>query len=118
MARISTHVLDTARGVPAEGIEVSLCRLRGDERVVVASSVTNADGRTDVPLLAGDAVETGIYELTFHAGAYLARTSGRIAAAPPFLDEIVIRFGVGDATASYHVPLLLSPFGYSTYRGS
>jgi 5-hydroxyisourate hydrolase len=117
MARISTHVLDTARGMPARGIAVTLCRLRGDERLVVGHTVTNADGRTDAPLLSGDALPTGIYELTFQAGPYLA-DSGAALAAPPFLGDIVIRFGVADATASYHVPLLLSPYGYSTYRGS
>ena len=118
MARLSTHVLDTTRGVPAAGIAVSLCRLRGDERLLVATSITNTDGRTDTPLLSGETVEVGVYELTFHAGSYLARTSGALLPSPPFLDDIVIRFGVADAAANYHVPLLLSPFGYSTYRGS
>src|SRR3954471_12503098 len=117
MPRISTHVLDTTRGIPARGIAVSLCRLRGDERLVVGSAVTNADGRTDAPLLSGDEIPTAVYELTFHAGPYLA-DSGANVASPPFLGDIVIRFGVADATTSYHVPLLLSPYGYSTYRGS
>lgn len=117
MARISTHVLDTARGIPARGVAVSLHQLRGDERLAVASAVTNADGRTDAPLLTGDTIATGIYELTFHAGAYLAQ-AGATPTSPPFLGDIVIRFGIADETASYHVPLLLSPYGYSTYRGS
>ena len=117
MARVSTHVLDTARGIPARGIAVSLHRLHGDERFAVATAVTNADGRTDAPLLAGDTIATGIYELTFHAAAYLAQ-AGEILTSPPFLGDIVVRFGVADEAASYHVPLLLSPYGYSTYRGS
>jgi 5-hydroxyisourate hydrolase len=96
---------------------VSLSRLRGDERLVVGQTVTNADGRTDAPLLSGDELPTGIYELTFQAGPYLAH-SGASLGSPPFLGDVVIRFGVADATASYHVPLLLSPYGYSTYRGS
>jgi 5-hydroxyisourate hydrolase len=117
MPRISTHVLDTARGIPARGIAVSLCRISGNERLAVGNAVTNADGRTDAPLLSGDEIPTAIYELTFQAGPYLA-DSGATLASPPFLGDIVIRFGVADATASYHVPLLLSPYGYSTYRGS
>jgi len=117
MARLSTHVLDTARGVPAAGIDVELHALRGGERVPVATAVTNADGRTDVPLIAGDRVEPGVYELTYHAGDYLRR-SGVAVTEPPFLDEIVIRFGIADPSGHFHVPLLLSPYGYSTYRGS
>jgi 5-hydroxyisourate hydrolase len=117
MARLSTHVLDTARGVPAAGLQIELHRLEPTGRVPVATAVTNADGRTAAPLLAGDAIATGVYELTFHAGAYL-RALGVELSDPPFLDEIVIRFGIAAATAAYHVPLLLSPYGYSTYRGS
>jgi len=117
MARLSTHVLDTSRGVPAGGIDVELHRLRGAERVPVAHAVTNADGRTDAPLLTGDRIEPGTYELTFHAGAYFHRT-GATVTDPPFLDQVVIRFGVADPIGNYHVPLLLSPYGYSTYRGS
>ena len=117
MARLSTHVLDTARGLPAAGIDVELHALRGSERVRLAAAVTNADGRTDAPLIAGDRVEPGVYELTYHAGAYFRR-SGVAVTAPPFLDEIVIRFGIADSAGNYHVPLLLSPYGYSTYRGS
>jgi len=117
MARLSTHVLDTARGVPAPGIAVDLHVLRGADRVHVMSAVTNADGRTEVPLLTGDRVEPGVYELTFHAGAYFRRT-GAAVSEPPFLDQVVIRFGIADPAGLYHVPLLLSPYGYSTYRGS
>jgi 5-hydroxyisourate hydrolase len=117
MARLSTHVLDTARGIPASGIAVELHVLRGADRVPVMSAETNADGRTDVPLLTGDRIEPGVYELTFHAGAYFRRT-GTVIADPPFLDQVVIRFGIADPAGLYHVPLLLSPYGYSTYRGS
>ena len=117
MARISTHVLDTSRGVPARGVGIELHRIEGDERWPVSSALTNADGRTDVPLMSGDRLDTGIYELTFHVGDYFARGGVKIT-DPPFLGDIVIRFGVADAAGNYHVPLLLSPYGYSTYRGS
>ena len=117
MARLSTHVLDTARGAPAAGIDVELHLVRGSERICVAAAVTNADGRTDAPLLAGDRLEPGVYEMTFHAGPYFRR-AGLTMADPPFLDQVVIRFGVADPAGHYHVPLLLSPYGYSTYRGS
>jgi 5-hydroxyisourate hydrolase len=117
MPRISTHVLDTARGIPARGIPVSLCRLRGDERLFVGSAVTNADGRTDAPLVSAEALETGVYELSFHASDYFHRI-GMTQPAQPFLGVIVIRVGIADPSGNYHVPLLLSPFAYSTYRGS
>lgn len=117
MAHLSTHVLDTARGVPAAGLDVELYALRGDERVYVTSTVTNADGRPDGPLLAGDRLEPGVYELIFQAGAYFRRV-GISTTNPPFLDAIVIRFGIADPAGHYHVPLLLSPYGYSTYQGS
>ena len=113
--RLTTHVLDTARGRPAAGLRITLDRLEGSTRARVAEAVTNADGRTDAPLLAGGALTAGQYELLFAAGDYL-RAGG--AEGVLFLDEIPIRFGIADAGAHYHVPLLLSPFGYSTYRGS
>jgi len=117
MARLSTHVLDTMRGVPAAGIEIDLHRLQGRERQHVASAVTNADGRTDRPLLTGDRIEPGVYELTFHVAGYFA-AAGVSTPDPQFLGDVVIRIGIADATGNYHVPLLVSPYGYSTYRGS
>jgi 5-hydroxyisourate hydrolase len=105
--RLTTHVLDTARGVPAAGIPVVLRR----DGARVAEAVTGADGRTGSPLLEGDAFTPGVYELTFTVGAYFAATPG-------FLDEVPVRFTVADAGAHHHVPLLVSPWAYSTYRGS
>lgn len=113
--RLTTHVLDTARGRPAAGIRITLYRVSGNSHRKIAEAVTNSDGRTDAPLLAGKAFIEGQYELVFAAGDYL-RVGG--ASGVLFLDEIPIRFGVPEAGAHYHVPLLLSPFGYSTYRGS
>ena len=117
MARLSTHVLDTARGRPADGVSVELHKIEANARRLMSSAVTNADGRTDEPLLSGDRLDPGTYELTFHAGDYFART-GVTLADPPFLGDIVIRVGIADAGGIYHVPLLLSPHGYTTYRGS
>lgn len=114
--RLSTHVLDTARGKPAAGVTITLYRI-GATAEKILETVTNADGRTDAPLLAGDALTVGVYELVFEAGAYL-RASGQATGGVLFLDIIPIRFGVPDAGAHYHVPLLISPFAYSTYRGS
>lgn len=114
---LTTHVLDTARGCPAEGLRITLYRLEGETRTQLAQMRTNADGRTDSPILAAEAFATGAYELVFEAGDYL-RASGQAAEDPLFLDVVPIRFGMSDATAHYHVPLLLSPYGYSTYRGS
>ena len=117
MARISTHVLDTSRGTPAHGIAVELHLVKGAERRLMAAVTTNADGRTDAPLVSGDALETGVYELSFHAADYFHHL-GVAQPAPPFFGVIVIRVGIADPSANYHVPLLLSPFAYSTYRGS
>jgi 5-hydroxyisourate hydrolase len=116
MGRLTTHVLDTATGRPAEGLKIELYRL-GDGAVRVKTVTTNADGRVDAPLLEGDALVAGRYELLFHAGDYLR---GCAAALPEtlFLDVIPIRFGIASAAEHYHVPLLISPYGYSTYRGS
>jgi 5-hydroxyisourate hydrolase len=117
MARLSTHVLDTSRGMPAAGIELEL-HFRGDRAWgLVTTAVTNADGRTDAPLLSGARIDPGTYELRFSAAAYF-KGVGVPLTDPPFLEVIVIRFGIADPEGDYHVPLLLSPYGYSTYRGS
>jgi 5-hydroxyisourate hydrolase len=113
---LTTHVLDTARGCPAEGLRIDLYRIDGSERAHLKTLVTNDDGRTDEQILPAEHFETGVYELVFHAGAYLDAT-GTPPESPRFLDVIPLRFGMSEAS-HYHVPLLLSPFGYSTYRGS
>ncbi|MCT4611078.1 MAG: hydroxyisourate hydrolase [Pelagimonas sp.] len=114
---LTTHVLDTARGCPAEGIKIALYRVSGNSHKKIAETVTNADGRTDSPILPKEKFKAGIYELIFFAGDYL-RASGQAAQEPLFLDQIPIRCGLSDPEAHYHVPLLLSAHGYSTYRGS
>jgi 5-hydroxyisourate hydrolase len=111
--RLTTHVLDTARGVPAAGV---LIELRRDTRLLTTAR-TNADGRTDEPLLVGDPMATGRYELVFHVGDYFA-AAGQPPGGVPFLDEVPVRFGISDGGTHYHVPLLVSPWAYSTYRGS
>lgn len=113
---LTTHVLDTARGRPADGLRIVLHRLDGDAREMLAQAVTNADGRTDAPILSENDFAPGLYELEFHCGAYLDRAHGP-AGAPRFLDVIPLRFGMAEP-AHHHVPLLLSPHGYATYRGS
>ncbi|WP_108485371.1 hydroxyisourate hydrolase [Oceaniglobus ichthyenteri] len=113
---LTTHVLDTARGCPAAGLKIELFRIDGAARDLLKTLTTNADGRTDVQILPADEFETGTYELVFHAGAYLD-ANGTPPESPRFLDLIPLRFGMSEQD-HYHVPLLLSPFGYSTYRGS
>jgi 5-hydroxyisourate hydrolase len=115
MGRLTTHVLDTASGKPAAGLKIELFRL--GEPAPLKTVHTNADGRADGPILEGDGFSRGHYELRFHAGDYL-RAAGVALPEPAFLDIIPIRFGIADQAAHYHVPLLLSPYGYSTYRGS
>jgi 5-hydroxyisourate hydrolase len=117
MARLSTHVLDTSRGAPAEGVLVDLYRCNTGSRALLKSSVTNADGRTDEPLISTGELTVGVHELVFHVGDYF-RALELSLTDPPFLDEVVVRFGIADPRGNYHVPLLLSPYGYSTYRGS
>lgn len=113
---LTTHVLDTARGCPAQGLKIDLFRIENDARTLLTSVTTNSDGRTDAQILPADRFATGVYELVFHAGAYLDAVDVP-SAVPRFLDEIPLRFGMSEAS-HYHVPLLLSPYGYSTYRGS
>ncbi len=118
-AGLSTHVLDTARGIPAAGMRAELFRLApGGGRERVAAFTTNADGRADAPLLAGAEFRRGTYELVFQAGDYFRAGVGAALPDPPFLDEITLRFGIADEGAHYHVPLLVSPWSYATYRGS
>jgi len=117
MARLSTHVLDTSRGIPARNVRIDLHTLENGERRHLKTVTTNQDGRTDAPILEGASFKAGRYELRFHAGDY-HRKCGIPVADPPFLDLIPVRFGIADASRHYHVPLLLSPYGYSTYRGS
>lgn len=114
---LTTHVLDTARGLPAKGLEITLYRLQDGARDAIVTMRTNDDGRTDSPILPAEDFKPGVYELVFAAGDYL-RATGQAGADPLFLDEVPIRFGISDAQSHYHVPLLLSPFSFSTYRGS
>lgn len=112
--RLTTHVLDTATGKPASNLRIDLFRIDGDAHTLLHTAHTNDDGRCDKPLLSNDSMRAGTYELLFHVGAYL----GTDTKTNPFLDLIPIRFGIADEGAHYHVPLLVAPFGYSTYRGS
>jgi 5-hydroxyisourate hydrolase len=118
--RLTTHVLDTARGRPAAGMRVELFRLdpASDERGLLKAARTNADGRTDAPLLAEGELSRGLYEIIFEVGEYFAGQPEAGSADPPFLERVPVRFGVADPSGHYHVPLLASPWSYSTYRGS
>ena len=116
MAKLTTHVLNTATGIPAAGMRIELRALSG-ETSPASTSTTDADGRCPAPLLDGSDLRVGRYSLTFHVAEYF-RSQGLALAEPPFLDEIVITFGVADSARNYHVPLLVSPWSYSTYRGS
>jgi len=115
MGRLTTHVLDIANGCPGAAMRIDL--FRPGQHDTIASAVTNADGRCDTPMLEGDAFKTGEYELVFHAGEYF-NSKGQQDGETRFLNRVVIRFGINDPDQHYHVPLLLSPYGYSTYRGS
>ncbi|GGO37547.1 hydroxyisourate hydrolase [Deinococcus humi] len=119
-AGLSTHVLDTARGRPAQGVRVELWHIErhveSEERKKLTAAVTNADGRTDAPLIERGSLQAGTYELTFHVADYFANFDA--AADPPFLDVVTLRFTVGHPDAHYHVPLVMTPWSYSTYRGS
>ena len=117
MGRLTTHVLDTANGVPARGMAIDLDRIEGEHAVRITSIRTNADGRTDVPMLPEAIFAAGTYVLTFHVRDYFDARAGR-ADASPFLDVVPIRFVIAEADKHYHVPLLVSPWSFSTYRGS
>lgn len=118
MTGLTTHVLDTALGKPAEGLVIDLFRIEGEVRTHLKMLTTNSDGRVDGgPILIGDSFVAGTYELLFRAGDYLRGTGAKLP-DPAFLDLVPIRFGIADTAAHYHVPLLISPYGYSTYRGS
>lgn len=115
--RLTTHVLDTTHGRPGRGVRVDLFRLEGHARELMTSTETGADGRCDGPLLEGEHLRPGTYELVFHVGDYFA-AAGIALPEPRFLDAVPVRFGIARAQQHYHVPLLISPYGYSTYRGS
>ena len=115
--RLTTHVLDTATGRPAAGMTIELFRVERGDRRLLGTVATNGDGRCDGPLLQGPELVAGQYELVFHVGDYL-RALGMQLSDPPFLDLVPLRFGIADAGQHYHVPLLVSPYAYSTYRGS
>ena len=117
MGFLTTHVLDTAHGVPAAGMAIELFSVDGDKRSLVKSTVTNADGRCDSPLLEGEDFRAGIWELVFHVAGYFAELEVELP-DPPFLNHVTLRFGIADASDHYHVPLLVSPWSYNTYRGS
>ncbi len=118
MAGLTTHVLDVTRGGPAQGVRVQLYEISSDAPLrILADALTNADGRTDKPIIAASDAHAGQFELVFHVGDYFRRQGAQVA-QPPFLDLIPIRFGIADPQSHYHVPLLVSPWSYSTYRGS
>ncbi len=117
MGKLSTHVLDTTQGKPGAGVSVALYRLDGDARVLLKTDLTNGDGRCAAPLLEGDALRAGCYELVFGAGDYFA-AQGVAMPEPRFIDRVVIAFGIADPAQNYHVPLVVTPWSYSTYRGS
>ncbi|MGO4452200.1 hydroxyisourate hydrolase [Phyllobacterium sp. TAF24] len=118
MGKLSTHVLDTSQGRPASGMKLTLHRIDADEvRHLLKAVVTNGDGRTDELLLSSDEMAVGRYEISFFAGEYF-KAKGVELAEPAFLDVVPIRFAISDVEANYHVPLLVTPWSYSTYRGS
>jgi 5-hydroxyisourate hydrolase len=109
--RLSTHVLDIALGRPAAGLRIQLWRIETDNRQLLKEVVTNQDGRTDTPLLVGDDLRLGVYELVFQVGPYFGNEAG-------FLGDVPVRFRILNPAENYHVPLLVSPWSYTTYRGS
>jgi 5-hydroxyisourate hydrolase len=117
MGKLSTHVLDVTRGKPGSGVAIALYAVEGGARRLLRETVTNNDGRCDAPLLEGDQMQAGTYELVFAAGDYF-EAHGFELVQPRFLDRVTIAFGIADPTQNYHVPLVVSPWSYSTYRGS
>jgi 5-hydroxyisourate hydrolase len=117
MGKLSTHVLDTAHGRPAAGVKVELYAIGSEGRTLLKQETTNGDGRCSSPLLEGDALRAGQYELVFGAGDYFA-AQGAMLPEPRFIDRVTIAFGIADASQNYHVPLVVTPWSYSTYRGS
>ena len=117
MGKLSTHVLDTAHGRPGAGVRLELYGIDGVTRTLIKTALTNLDGRCGAPLLEGEALQAGQYELVFHAGDYFA-AQGVDLPEPRFLDRVTIAFGIADASQNYHVPLVMTPWSYSTYRGS
>jgi 5-hydroxyisourate hydrolase len=117
VGRLTTHVLDTAGGVPAAGVRIDLFRLSAAQPDLILTVHTNADGRCEAPLLAGASLVCGVYELIFYVGDYF-RGQGATLPDPAFLDRVPVRFGIAATDRHYHVPLLIAPFGYATYRGS
>ncbi|MGG0176498.1 hydroxyisourate hydrolase [Gottfriedia acidiceleris] len=118
MGALTTHVLDTSRGLPASGMKLELWRVEsGVTRILIQTMHTNNNGRVEFPIISGQDFQSGVYELVFFVASYF-RTQGVDLAEPPFLDQIPLRFGIADTNMHYHVPLLITPWGYSTYRGS
>jgi 5-hydroxyisourate hydrolase len=117
MGKLTTHVLDTARGLPAAGMRIVLFKVEGEQFLSLGEFITNAQGRTDAPLLEGAALTAGDYQIEFHVAPYF-RALKLTLADPPFLGLVPLRIGIADASSNYHVPLLCSPWSYSTYRGS
>jgi 5-hydroxyisourate hydrolase len=117
MGKLSTHVLDTANGKPGAGVKVDLYEVGAQGRRLLKSDATNQDGRCAAPLLEGESLRAGQYELVFHAGDYFA-AQGASLPEPRFIDRVTIAFGIADAAQNYHVPLVVTPWSYSTYRGS
>ena len=117
MGKLSTHVLDTTHGRPAQGVKIDLYAIKDGSRTLIKNAQTNSDGRCDEPLLQGDEVRKGSYELVFHAGDYFA-AKGLNLPEPLFVDQVSIHFGISEDGGSYHVPLVVTPWSWSTYRGS
>ena len=117
MGKLTTHILDAAHGCPGSAIRIELYRVEDQRLLHIVSTLTNSDGRCDAPLLQGEAYQSGVYQLHFKAGDYY-RTRGVVLNKPAFLDEVVLRFGIDAGQEHFHVPLLISPYSYSTYRGS